>query len=346
MTLSFKKTITLALVAVAVLAMVLPHAANAQDGGLLATVKARGNLICGVNGGLPGFGLIAPDGTVTGFDADFCRAVAAAIFGDANRVEFKPVAAADRWTALQSGEIDLLVRNSTHTLERDTIQGAEFGPVNFYDGQTFLVRKEDNLSTVADLNGATICVIKGTTTEANLSDIIASSGIQATIAPFDDINLVFEAFNAKSCQAVTSDGSQLAARAATDPNGSGWTIFAETFSREPLAPAWKAGDAAWGDLVRWVMYALIIAEDFGITSENYEAMAADADLPAEAKRMLDVEGEFYTYLGLEKGWAMAVLRSVGNYGEIYERNLGVLGLPRGNNALYKDGGLMYAPPFR
>jgi general L-amino acid transport system substrate-binding protein len=333
------------LVAFLAVAMALPNVADAQQG-FLDRVRERGNLICGVNGGLPGFGLVAPDGTVTGFDADFCRAIAAAIFGDPNKVEFKPISAADRFPAIQAEQIDVLIRNTTITFERDTRQGADFGPVLFYDGQTFLVRRADNLSTVKDLDGATICVIKGTTTEANLSDIIAVNGINATVTPYDNIDLVFEAFVAGSCQAVTSDRSQLASRQATAPQGSEWILFDENFSKEPLAPVYKAGDAQWGDVVRWVVFATIIAEEYGITSENVEMMAASGSLAPEARRLLGVEGELHTFLGLDKEWAVNVIKTVGNYAEIYERNLGRLGIERGPNKLWTQGGLLYAPPYR
>ncbi|MDW8298474.1 MAG: amino acid ABC transporter substrate-binding protein [Anaerolineae bacterium] len=326
-------------------AIALPNVADAQQS-FLQRVRERGTLICGVNGGLAGFGLVAPDGTVTGFDADFCRAMSAAIFGDPTKVEFKPISAADRFPAIQAEQIDVLIRNTTITFERDTRQGADFGPVIFYDGQTFLVRRADNLKTVKDLDGATICVIKGTTTEANLSDIIAVNGINATVTPYDNIDQVFEAFIAGSCQAVTSDRSQLSSRKATAAQGGEWELFEENFSREPLAPVYKAGDAQWGDVVRWVTFATIIAEEYGITSENVEMMAADPKLAPEAKRLLGVEGELHTFLGLDKSWAINVIKAVGNYGEIYERNLGKLGVARGPNKLWTQGGLLYAPPYR
>lgn len=345
MNLRFTKTLVAIVMVFAVVALALPNNANAQEGGLLAAVKARGNVICGVNGQLAGFGLIAPDGKVTGFDADFCRVVAAAVFGDASKVEFKPIAAADRWTALQSGQIDVLFRNTTTTFERDTRQGAEFGPTIFYDGQSFLTRTADNLKTIADLNSATVCVIKGTTTEANLSDIIAANNIQATVTPYDDINLVFEAFNAKRCDAVTSDRSQLASRQATAPEGKEWSLFEANFSKEPLSPAWKAGDAQWGDLVRWSVYATMIAEEYGVTAANIDAKVADAALAPELKRLFGVEGELHTFLGLEKDWAVKVIKGVGNYAEIFDRNLGALGVGRGPNQLWPDG-LLYAPPYR
>jgi general L-amino acid transport system substrate-binding protein len=345
----FKRSLKALLVValLATFALSLTSRTAAQTEGLLARVQARGNLICGVNGQLAGFGLIAPDGAVTGFDADFCRVIAAAIFGDATKVEFKPIAAADRWTALQSGEIDVLFRNSTWTLERDTRQGTDFGPTIFYDGQSFLTRTADNITDISGLAGATICVIKGTTTEANLADIIAANNLTGTTSsPLEDNNQVFEAFKANRCDAVTSDRSQLASRKASDPDGANWSVFEANFSKEPLGPAYRAGDAQWGDIVRWAIYATIAAEEYGVSSENVDAAVGDAALVPEMKRMLGVEGELNTFLGLEANWAVNVIKGVGNYAEIYERNLGTLGIARGINALYTAGGLLYAPPFR
>jgi general L-amino acid transport system substrate-binding protein len=261
-------------------------------------------------------------------------------------VEFLAVSAADRFPKLQSGEIDVLIRNTTFSFDRDTKQGANFGPVIYYDGQTFMVRKADNLAKVEDLNGATICVLKGTTTEQNLADIIAAANIQATTVPFENIDQVIEAFIAKRCDAVTSDRSQLSSRLATAKEGAEWTMFPENFSKEPLAPAIKAGDQPWDDAVRWVVYATIIAEEYGVDSMNVEAKVADAKLAAEAKRLLGVEGDLHTNIGFDKAWAVNVIKQVGNYGEIYQRNLGSLGIARGPNELWSKGGLIYAPPYR
>lgn len=344
----FSKGFVTILAIALIVALALPaiQPTQAQGESLLAKVKARGKLICGINGTLAGFGRVESDGKITGFDADFCRAIALAIFGDAAKLEMPQVAAADRFPKIQAGEIDVLVRNTTISQERDTKQGADFGPVLYYDGQTFLTRKADNLSKVEDLKGTSICVIKGTTTEQNLADIISSFGIDAKSVPFDNLDQVFEAFNAQRCQAVTSDRSQLSARLATSAEGKDWVLFSDNFSREPLAPAYKAGDAQWGDLVRWVVYATVIAEEHGVTSQNIDAKMADATLNPEAKRLFDVEGEFYKNLGLDKGWAVNIIKNLGNYGEIYERNLGVLGIARGPNALWRNGGLVYAPPYR
>jgi general L-amino acid transport system substrate-binding protein len=337
------------LAAVAAL-MVAPFAAptRAQDGGLLAQVRQRGQLICGINNGVPGFGFVdAANNTVSGFDTDFCRALAAAIFGDATKVEFKPIAAADRFTAIGSGEIDVLIRNTTNTFTRDTAQGAEFGPTIFYDGQAILVRTADNVAALADLNGATICAIQGTTTQQNIADATAGS-VKVEVLTFENIDQVIENFNQERCNAITSDRSQLVSKKATAANGADWTILAGNISKEPLAPVWKAGDAQWGDLVRWVVYATIIAEEYGVTQENIDAQLANADLNPEAKRLFSVEGELYKNLGLEPTWAVNVIKAVGNYGEIFNRNLGVapFNFERGLNELWRNGGLVYAPPYR
>lgn len=346
---SYRKFLAFALVLVVVAGFALPvfgaQPVQAQES-LLAKVQARGRLVCGINGTLAGFGRVDPNGDVAGFDADFCRVVAAAVFGDATKVDFVQVAAADRFPKIQAGEIDVLVRNTTFTFERDTQQGAEFGPVIFYDGQTFLTRKADNIADVKGLDGATVCVIKGTTTEQNLADIISVNAIKAESVSFENIDQVFEAFTANRCDAVTSDRSQLSSRLATSPDGSSWVIMESNFSKEPLAPVWKAGDAQWGDLVRWAVYATIIAEEYGVSSENVDARTADATLAPEAKRLLGVEGELNAYLGLDKGWAVAIVKQVGNYGEIYDRNIGSLGIARGPNNLWTNGGLIYAPPYR
>lgn len=346
----FSRLVSVVFALALVVAFALPSGAAQPalaQGGVLDQVRARGNLVCGINGTLAGFGFLNPDGTVSGFDADFCRALAAAIFGDASKVEYVSVAARDRFPKIQAGEIDVLIRNTTFTFERDTQQGAEFGPVTYYDGQTFMARKADGYATVADLADTAICVIAGTTTEANLADILATNGISAETLTFESIDQVIEAFVQERCDAVTSDRSQLSSRVAqAGDQSTDWALFADDFSREPLAPAWRAGDAQWGDVVRWVINATFVAEAYGITSANIDDKLADASLPAEAKRLLGLEGELHTYLGLDATWGQAVIRAVGNYGEIYERNLGSLGLERGRNALYTDGGLIYPIPYR
>jgi general L-amino acid transport system substrate-binding protein len=349
MTFRFMRAITLSLAIVLVATIALPlaavPAAQAQ-GGLLDQVRERGSLICGINGSLAGFGFLNPDGTVSGFDADFCRVLAAAIFGDTDAVQYVSVSARDRFPKIQAGEIDVLIRNTTVTFGRDTQQGGEFGPVTYYDGQTFMTRISDGLTSLEQLNGGTICVIEGTTTQINLADIIATNNLTVETLTFESIDQVIEAFVQERCEAVTSDRSQLASRVAqAGDQGREWVIFSEDYSREPLAPVWRAGDAQWGDLVRWSVYATIVAEVHGVTSENIDEMLASPALPAEARRLFGVEGDLHTFLGLSQDWAQNIVRLVGNYGEIFERNLGSLGLERGKNALWRDGGLQFPPVF-
>jgi general L-amino acid transport system substrate-binding protein len=326
-----------------------PYAAQAQSGGLLAKVKARGKLVCGINNAVPGFGFIdTAKNTISGFDTDFCRVVAAAIFGDATKVDFKPIAAADRFTALQSGEIDVLIRNTTYTFDRDTKQGADFGPTIFYDGQTVMARVADNLKELKDLKDLTVCAIKGTTTEQNISDAMAAISTSFKLVTFDNIDQVIEGFNGNRCDAVTSDRSQLVSKRATSKDPSAWVIFDNNLSKEPLTPAVKAGDSEWSDVVRWSVFATMLAEEQGVTSKNVDDMAANSKSP-DVRRLLGVEGTLSANLGLDKGWAVAILKQVGNYGEIYDRNLGAdtpFNLPRGLNNLWTKGGLIYAPPYR
>ncbi|MEP7289459.1 MAG: amino acid ABC transporter substrate-binding protein [Chloroflexota bacterium] len=330
-------------------AVAVPTPTHAQTGGLLAKVKARGKLVCGINNGVPGFGFVdTAKNTISGFDTDFCRVVAAAIFGDATKVDFKPIAAADRFTALQSSEIDLLVRNTTFTFDRDTKQGADFGPTIFYDGQTVMARGADKLKELKDLKDLTVCAIKGTTTEQNISDAMAAINTTFKLVTFDNIDQVLEGFSANRCDAVTSDRSQLVSKRATSKDPTAWIIFDANLSKEPLTPAIKAGDSEWGDVVRWAVYATIIAEEQGVTQKNVDDMSANSKNP-EVRRLLGTEGKFNENLGLDKGWAIAIIKQVGNYGEIYDRNLGAntpFNLARGLNNLWTQGGLIYAPPYR
>jgi general L-amino acid transport system substrate-binding protein len=345
----FAKSLTLFVAVLLVVSIVAPRPSYAQEGGLLAKVKARGKLLCGINNGVPGFGFVdAKNNTISGFDTDFCRVVAAAIFGDAKAVEFKPIAAADRFTALQSGEIDVLIRNTTYTFDRDTKQGADFGPTVFYDGQTVMARVADKLSKLEDLKDLTVCAIKGTTTEQNISDAMAAINTKFKLVTFDSIDQVLEAFNGNRCDAVTSDRSQLVSKRATSADPTAWVIFDNNLSKEPLTPAWKAGDAQWGDVVRWAVYATILLEEDGVTSKNAADMATSSKNP-EVKRLLGTEGTLNENLGLDKKWALNIVEQVGNYGEIYDRNLGEgtpFNLARGLNNLWTKGGLIYAPPYR
>lgn len=329
--------------------MALPHTANAQGDGLLAKVKARGKLVCGINGGLQGFGFVdSKTNTFSGFDVDYCRVVAAAIFGDATKVDFKSVAAADRFTAIASGEIDVLFRNTTNTFDRDAKQGADFGPTTFYDGQTVLARAADKLAKLTDLKDLTVCAIKGTTTEQNITDAMAAINVKFKLLTFEKIDQVFESFTANRCDAVTSDRSQLTSLRATSKDPKALVLFDENISKEPLTPAYKQGDAQWGDVIRWSVYATIIAEEQGITSKNVDELVAAPKNP-EQKRLLGLDGELYKALGLDAKWAYNAIKQVGNYGEIFEKNLGLetpFALKRGLNDLWTKGGLLYAPPYR
>jgi general L-amino acid transport system substrate-binding protein len=345
----FVRSLTLLLSVLLIVALAAPMLTRAQENGLLAKVKARGKLICGINGGLQGFGFVdTKTNSVGGFDADFCRAIAAAIFGDAKAVDFKPVAAADRFTAIQSGEIDVLIRNTTYTFDRDTKQGADFGPTVFYDGQTVMARVADKLAKLEDLKDLTVCAIKGTTTEQNISDAMAAVNTKFKLVTFDQGQQVVDAFSSNRCDAVTSDRSQLASWRATSKDPSAWMLFDDNLSKEPLTPAWKQGDAQWGDVVRWSVYATILAEEDGINSKNVDDMAAKSTNP-EVRRLLGVEGKLYENLGFDKAWVANIIKQVGNYGEIFERNLGAdtpFKLSRGLNNLWTKGGLIYAPPYR
>ncbi len=318
-------------------------------GETLEAVKARGNLICGVNGQLPGFSFLDPDGNFSGFDADFCRALAAAVFGDATKVEFRPVTTQERFTALQTGEIDVLMRNTTWTVTRDTELGLNFVGTTFYDGQGILVPVDSGITTLADLEGGSICVQKGTTTELNLADVMATNGINYTPAVFDDVNATYGAYAEGRCDAATSDKSQLSSVAkGLLPEPDQHVIMDVTLSKEPLGPVVRHGDDQWFDIVKWVVSATIAAEEYGVSSENVDDLLANSENP-EIRRLLGAEGDLGLKFGLENSWAYNIIKLVGNYAEIYNRSLGEgtpTYIPRGLNSLYTDGGVLYAPPFR
>jgi general L-amino acid transport system substrate-binding protein len=319
----------------------------AAAGGRLQAVKSRGKLICGVNGGLPGFSNLEPDGTFSGFDADFCRVVAAAVFGDPKAVEFRPLSTQERFTALQSGQIDVLFRNTTYTISRDTTVGLDFGPTIFYDGQGIMVRQDVGATKLEDLSGATICVQSGTTTELNLTDQFRSRNIQFQPVVFEEIDPTYQAYADGRCDAVTSDRSQLIARRTVLPNPAEHVILDATISKEPLGPAVAQGDSQWLDVVRWSVFATIQAEEFGITSQNVGDFL-NSENP-DIRRFLGTEGELGQGLGLTNDFAVKIIQNVGNYGEIYTRNLGPdtpFKLDRGLNKLWTEGGLMYSPPLR
>jgi general L-amino acid transport system substrate-binding protein len=316
----------------------------------LKAVKDRGQVRCGVNSGVPGFGFLDANGQFVGFDIDFCKAIAAAIFGDPNAVEYRPLTAAERFTALQTNEIDVLIRNTTWTFDRDVELGADFGPTTFYDGQGMMVRKDSGFNSISDMNGATICVLSGTTTELNLADAFSSRGLKYDTLVFDNSQDTSGAYDQGRCDGLTSDKSQLAGLRTGLSNPSDHVILPDTMSKEPLGPVWAQGDQQWGDLVRWVVNGVIIAEELGVTQANVEQMAASTPDNPEVGRLLGTEGQFGSLLGLDNDFMVNVIKAVGNYGEIYDRNLGPSGtdIPREGslNASWKQGGLIYAPPWR
>ncbi len=325
-------------------------AAPSGFGETLKAIKARGKLICGVNSQVPGFGFVDSAGAFSGFDIDYCKALAAAIFNDVNKVEYRPLTAEQRFAALQSGEIDVLIRNTTWTLTRDTDNGANFVATTFYDGQGIMVPKDANITKLEELDGATICVQKGTTTELNLADQMAARNLKYTPAVFEDANGTFGAYAEGRCDAVTTDKSGLVSRRSVLPNPDAHVILDVTLSKEPLGPMVRHGDDQWFDIVQWTVFATFAAEEFGITAENVDSVAA-SDTRPEVRRLLgaDEKVDLGAKLGLSKDWAVNVIKAVGNYGEIYDRNLGPntkTAIPRGINNLYTQGGLLYSPPFR
>ena len=323
-------------------------AAPSGYGETLKAVKERGYLICGVNGQLPGFSYVDKEGNYSGFDVDFCKALAAAIFGDPTKVEYRPLTAKERFTALQTGEIDVLIRNTTWTLTRDTELGANFVATTFYDGQGIMVPKELGVTKLEDLDGASICVATGTTTELNLADQFHARGLEYTPVVFETADQVFGAYEEGRCDAVTTDKSGLVSRKITLKDPDAHMILDETLSKEPLGPVVRHGDDQWFDIVQWVVFATFTGEEFGITSQNVDEIKASTEDP-NVKKFLGLEGEMGQKLGLGDDWAYNIIKMVGNYAEIYDRNLGPgtpFNLPRGLNASWKDGGLLYAPPIR
>jgi general L-amino acid transport system substrate-binding protein len=314
--------------------------------GRLATVMERGQLICGVNQSLPGFSFLAADGTTSGFDADYCRAIAAAVLGDPEAVEFRPLSADQRGPALQTGEVDVLSRNTTWTVSRDTSWGL-FAPTTFYDGQGMMVNVAAGAETLEDLAGATICVQSGTTTELNLTDQMRALGVDFEPLVFAEIDPTYAAYEEGRCDAVTSDRSQLVARRTAFANPDDSNLLEVVMSKEPLGPVVPIGDDQWFNVVKWTVFVTFEAEEQGITQANVEEMTSSEN-PVIA-RLLGSEGELGAGLGLENDWVVGVISAVGNYGEIYDRNLGPetpFDLARGPNNLWTEGGLLYAPPYR
>ncbi|MFZ6764882.1 amino acid ABC transporter substrate-binding protein [Pseudoroseomonas sp. WGS1072] len=313
----------------------------------LDTVKQRGQLICGVSTGFPGFSMPDSQGVYRGLDTDYCRALAAAVLGDATKVRFVGLTAQNRFTALQSGEVDVLMRNSTQTFLRDASIGLQMGPVNFHDGQGFAVKRELGVSKVAELDGATICVAQGTTHEVTLGDHARAHGLKFQPVVFERPDTMYQAFFAGRCDAMTQDASALAGAVSVAPNPQDYVVLAETISKEPLGPFTRNGDAQWSKIVAWLHHGLVEAEEAGITQANAEEQVKGAN--PVAQRLLGTSGEFGSRLGLDNRWMLNAVKAVGNYGEIFERNVGKSGqlkLERGLNGLWSKGGLMYAIPFR
>lgn len=323
-------------------------AAGYAHAATLDVVKSRGTIICGVSQGVVGFSNPDEKGNWTGLDTDYCRALAAIIFDDVTKTKFVPLSAKDRFTALQSGEIDILTRNSTFTMSRDTQLGLNFPVVNYYDGQAFLVRKSLNIKSAMELNGASICTQTGTTTELNAADFFRTNNLKYEIVVFVTNDDVIKAYDAGRCDAYTTDSSGLYSERYKTTNPDDHIILPEIISKEPLGPAVRHGDDQWSDILRWTHYALLNAEELGITQANVEEKMKTDERP-DAKRLLGTEGNYGETLGLTKDWAVRLVKAVGNYGEIFERNVGEssrLKIKRGLNALPKDGGLQYAPPIR
>lgn len=315
--------------------------------GTLDAVKEKGYVNAGVSGKVVGFSSPDAKGKWTGMDVDFARAVASAIFDDAGKVRFTPVAFKEAFTALQSGEIDILTRNTTWTYQRDTKLGLEFVGTLFYDGQGFMVKKNLGVKSALELDGASVCTQSGTTTELNLSDYFATKNMTYKPVVYESADEATVIYDSGRCDVYTTDTSGLAARRTALANPKDHVILPEVISKEPLGPAVRQGDQQWSDLVRWTLFALINAEEMGITSNNVDSMLK-SDNPA-IKRFLGVSGDFGQHIGLSPDWAYRIIKHVGNYGEMFERNVGpdtALGLERGVNALWSDGGLMYAPPVR
>lgn len=327
-----------------VLAFAVSGAANA---GTLDDVKKKGFVQCGVSQGLPGFSNPDEKGNWTGIDVDVCRGVAAAVFGDAKKVKYTPLSAKERFTALQSGEVDILSRNTTWTATRDTALGLDFVGVNYYDGQGFMVRKSLGVKSAKELNGASVCVNIGTTTELNLSDFFRASGMKFKPVVFEKADEVVSAYDSGRCDVYTTDRSGLAAQRVKLKNPDEHMVLPEIISKEPLGPVVRHGDNQWGDIVRWTLYAMLEAEEMGVDSKNAAKMK-DSKNPG-IRRLLGVEGDLGKNLGVPAEWAYSIVSQVGNYGESYDRNVGPktsLKLERGANALWNKGGLQYPMPAR
>jgi len=314
----------------------------------IEAAKSRGYFICGVSQGLPGFSNPDAKGNWSGFDVDFCKAVAAAALGSPDKVKFQPLSAKERFTALQSGEIDVLSRNTTWTLSRDTALGLDFAGVSYYDGQGFMVHKKSGVKSAKDLGGATVCSNAGTTTELNVADYFRSHGMKYKLVTFEKSDDAFAAYVKGRCDVYTTDQSGLYAQRIRLDDPENHLILPEIISKEPLGPVTRQGDSNWSDIARWTLFALINAEELGITAANAAQLKAESKNP-EVRRLLGSEGDLGKDLGLDGAWALRAIQAVGNYGETFERNLGSgspLKIARNVNALWSKGGILYAPPAR
>ncbi|RPH62316.1 MAG: amino acid ABC transporter substrate-binding protein [Burkholderiales bacterium] len=336
-----KKSLLAPLLAAA--ALLVPAIASA--GPTLDSVKQRGALRCGVNTGLIGFSTPDSQGRWTGIDVDFCRAVAAVVLGDPNKVQFVPTNTQNRFTVLQSGEVDILSRNTTWTASRDATLGAIFAGTIFYDGQGFMVKKSANINSATQLNGATICVQPGTTTELNLSDYFRTKKMTFRPVVVNELQQVEQAFFSGRCDVFTTDISGLAATRLKASNKDDYVILPEAISKEPLGPLVRRGDWEFLNIVKWTLFGLIEAEEYGVSSANVDKLKSDSKDPP-IQRLVGTSGDIGKGMGLDNDWLVRAIKAVGNYGEMYERNVGPIGIARGINAQWRDGGLMYAPPIR
>jgi general L-amino acid transport system substrate-binding protein len=330
--------------AAAMITLALP----AQAGKTIDTIKARGQLVCGVNTSAPGFSAADSQGQWTGLDVEFCRALAAATLKDASKVKFVPLNSQQRFASLQAGEIDVLSRNSTWTLTRDASLGVVFTGINYYDGQGFMVPKKLKIDSAKKLNGATVCVQAGTTSEKNVADYFKANGMSYKPVVFDTAEAITSAFFAGRCQVYTTDMSDLAGARTKAPKPDDFVVLPQVISKEPLGPAVRRGDDEWFQIVRWTLFAMLEAEEAGLTQANVDAQKAASKDPS-VQRLLGVSEDTGKLLGLDAEWAYRIVKQVGTYGESFERNLGPatpIGLPRGVNNLWTKGGLMYAPPVR
>jgi general L-amino acid transport system substrate-binding protein len=332
---------------ISIFAFLLVLVAQAASAQTLKAVKDRGMLNCGANGQLAGFGLPDAQGKWTGLDVDVCRAIAAAILNDVNKVKFVPLSAKDRFTALQSGEVDVLVRNTTWTSSRDSSLGLIFAGVDYYDGQGFMVRKALKVNSALELGDASVCVQQGTTTELNLADFFRAHKMKLKSVTFATADETIKAYDSGRCDAFTTDASGLYAERLRLANADDHIVLPEIISKEPLGPVVRQGDDQWLTVVKWVLFAMINAEELGITQKNIDEMMKSTN-PA-IKRFVGTEGAYGEQLGLTKDWAVRIIKAEGNYGEAFERNVGMsspLKISRGLNRLWEKGGIQYAPPIR